>query len=171
MLDATLNDLLTELRAIRAALETRPPVAPRAVATAATAPKGDAVIPQPAEIVPNAGDVTVHFGKNSGVALKDLTERSLSWYAEEQPPKLRDDGTPFLLRPADLALKNAARTLWHERNGTLAGTTATPAAPRPETPPIPYREPRTNLADTPRQPKPAAPKSQVEEELDSTVPF
>jgi hypothetical protein len=99
----------------------------------------DDVIPQPAEVVPNAGDVQVHFGKNNGVALSKLSERSLSWYATEQPPRLDSSGKPYPPRPQETVLKNAARTLWHQNKGTLgqpdvvkgaasSASAATPAA-------------------------------------------
>jgi hypothetical protein len=80
---------------------------------------GDEVIPQPSEVVPNAGDVQVHFGKNNGVALSKLSERSLSWYATEQPPRLDSSGKPYPARPQETTLRNAARTLWHQNRGTL----------------------------------------------------
>ncbi len=80
---------------------------------------GDEIIPQPSEVVPNAGDVQVHFGKNNGVALSKLSERSLSWYATEQPPRLDSGGKPYPARPQETTLRNAARTLWHQNKGTL----------------------------------------------------
>ncbi len=88
---------------------------------------GDAPIPQPTEIVANAGDVQVHFGKNNGVALSKLSERSLSWYAQEQAPRLDSTGNPYPARPQETTLRNAARTLWHQNKGTLgqAGATST----------------------------------------------
>jgi hypothetical protein len=79
----------------------------------------DEVILQPTEVVPNAGDVQVHFGKNNGVALSKLSERSLSWYATEQPPRLDSSGKPYPARPQETTLRNAARTLWHQNRGTL----------------------------------------------------
>lgn len=79
----------------------------------------DEIIPQPSEVVPNAGDVQVHFGKNNGVALSKLSERSLSWYATEQPPRLDSSGKPYPPRPQETVLRNAARTLWHQNKGTL----------------------------------------------------
>lgn len=79
----------------------------------------DEVILQPTEVVPNAGDVQVHFGKNNGVALSKLSERSLSWYATEQPPRLDSSGKPYPARPQEMTLRNAARTLWHQNRGTL----------------------------------------------------
>ena len=102
---------------------------------------GDAPIPQPTEIIANAGDVQVHFGKNNGVALSKLGERSLSWYAQEQAPRLDSTGNPYPARPQETTLRNAARTLWHQNKGTLgqAGDTmklpteafAEPAAAHP----------------------------------------
>ncbi|MCX6956602.1 MAG: hypothetical protein NTV51_31110, partial [Verrucomicrobia bacterium] len=79
----------------------------------------DEIIPQPSEVIPNAGDVQVHFGKNNGVALSKLSERSLSWYATEQPPRLDSSGKPYPPRPQEVVLRNAARTLWHQNKGTL----------------------------------------------------
>ena len=80
---------------------------------------GDAPIPQPAEIVANPGEVQVHFGKNNGVPLSKLSERSLSWYAQEQAPRLDSSGNPYPARPQETLLRNAARTLWHQNRGTL----------------------------------------------------
>ena len=90
---------------------------------------GDAPIPQPTEIVPNAGDVQVHFGKNNGVALSKLSERSLSWYAQEQAPRLDSSGNPYPARPQEITLRNAARTLWHQNKGTLGAPGATMPLP------------------------------------------
>lgn len=88
----------------------------------------DEVIPQPSEVVPNAGDVQVHFGKNNGVALSKLSERSLSWYATEQPPRLDSSGKPYPPRPQETVLRNAARTLWHQNKGTLGQPDVAPKA-------------------------------------------
>jgi len=83
---------------------------------------GDAeVVPQPSEIIANPGDVQVHFGKNNGVPLSQLGERSLSWYAQEQAPRLDSSGNPYPPRPQEITLRNAARTLWHQNRGTLGG--------------------------------------------------
>jgi hypothetical protein len=90
------------------------------------------VIPQPSEVIPNAGDVQVHFGKNNGVALSKLSERSLSWYATEQPPRLDSSGKPYPARPQETTLRNAARTLWHQNRGTLGQAEAPKAKPAPE---------------------------------------
>lgn len=98
----------------------------------ASAPRsaGGDDVPQPTEIIANAGDVQVHFGKNNGVPLSKLSERSLSWYAQEQAPRLDSSGNPYPARPQELTLRNAARTLWHQNRGTLAGggTTSPKAA-------------------------------------------
>lgn len=77
-------------------------------------------IPQPTEVIADAGDVQIHFGKNNGVPLSQLNERSLSWYAQEQAPRLDSSGKPYPPRPQDVTLRNAARTLWHQNRGTLA---------------------------------------------------
>ena len=115
----TLELIHAELVRIREALEARPYAAGapthKAVATQA---KTDEV-PMPSEIIANAGDVQVHFGKNNGIALGALSERSLSWYASVKAPKLDNSGKPFDPRPADVALEQAARTLWHTQKGTL----------------------------------------------------
>lgn len=94
--------------------------------TSSSSGGGDAPIPQPTELVANPGDVQVHFGKNNGVPLSKLSERSLSWYAQEQAPRLDSTGNPYPARPQETTLRNAARTLWHQNRGTLgaAGDTA-----------------------------------------------
>ena len=97
----------------------------RATTPSSSAPRpssGDAeVVPQPSEIIANPGDVQVHFGKNNGVPLSQLGERSLSWYAQEQAPRLDSSGNPYPARPQEITLRNAARTLWHQNRGTLGG--------------------------------------------------
>ena len=103
------------------------------------------VIPQPTEVIPNAGEVQVHFGKNNGVPLNKLSERSLSWYATEQPPRLDSSGKPYPPRPQETTLRNAARTLWHQNRGTLGA----PDAPKPAAKPLPpvIEESSAHLAD------------------------
>lgn len=93
---------------------------------------GDQVVPQPTEIVANAGDVQVHFGKNNGVPLSKLSERSLSWYAQEQAPRLDSSGNPYPARPQETTLRNAARTLWHQTHGTLENGTSVASSPAAE---------------------------------------
>jgi hypothetical protein len=100
-----------------------------------TVSRSNEEIPQPSEIVANAGEVEIHFGKNAGVPLSSLGERSLSWYASEQPPRLNSQGVPFPMRPQEITLRNAARTLWHQNKGTLKGgeNVPTPSAPAANT--------------------------------------
>jgi hypothetical protein len=107
---------------------------------------GDENIPQPSEVVPNAGDVQVHFGKNNGIALSKLSERSLSWYATEQPPRLDSSGKPYPPRPQETLLRNAARTLWHQNKGTLGQATPAKSAKSDDLP-VPAPESSAHLAD------------------------
>lgn len=103
-------------------------------------------IPQPSEIIANAGAVEIHFGKNAGVPLASLGERSLSWYAAEQEPRLNNRGEPFPLRPQEITLRNAARTLWHQNKGTLVGSVPAPAAtPPPSANTKPTPPPQDNI--------------------------
>ena len=103
---------------------------------------GDAPIPQPTEIVANPGEVQVHFGKNNGVPLAKLSERSLSWYAQEQAPRLDSSGKPYPARPQETTLRNAARTLWHQNRGTLGQTGDTLKLPTEA-----FAEPATHPSD------------------------
>lgn len=120
MTNEQFTELMLEVRAIRSALtQTRA----TATATPSAAPAATSEeIPLPITPVENAGAVQVHFGKNTGRALADLGAKSVEWYAKEQPPKLMHDGTPFAPRPADVALREAARTLVHQRRGTISMT-------------------------------------------------
>jgi hypothetical protein len=111
------TELLLEVRAIRTALTQGKPAA-SAVAFK-PAPTGPKDIPLPSEIVENAGDIAVHFGKNKGTPLGSLSAKSVEWYAQEPEPRLRNDGTSFPPRPEDLLLRNAARTIVHRNRGTL----------------------------------------------------
>lgn len=133
------DQLIVELRALKAAVLTlkgpqtlgkSPAMAP---AAAPSAPGKD--IPMPDVPVPNAEDVEVHFGKNKGVPLGKLGIRSIEWYAQDQEPKLKNDGTPFPPREADITLKMAARTIVHQRRGTLPPSPAKPLSleSQPET--------------------------------------
>jgi len=115
-----------ELVRIREALEARP-FASGAPAAKPASPRSDEV-PLPAEIIPNAGEVQVHFGKNKGVALSSLGDRSVAWYAQEAEPRIGNNGKPFPPRPEDVLLRNAARTLIHQKRGTLPSA-AVPTAP------------------------------------------
>ena len=107
------TELLTELRAIRAALEAKPRAATPATATAPTATPTS--LQAPDYVVENAGDVQIHFGKNKDTPLSALSDKQLLWYGADREPQLKKDGTPFAPREADVLLKNACRTLWHQR--------------------------------------------------------
>ena len=117
-----------ELIRIREALEARP-YASGAPAAKPVAPRSDEV-PMPTEIIPDAGSVQVHFGKNKGVALSSLSDRSVAWYAQEPEPRIGNNGKPFPPRPEDVLLRNAARTLIHKKRGTL------PSAAVPSSDPV-----------------------------------
>jgi hypothetical protein len=116
------TELLTELRAIRAALEAKPRTA-QSTATAPTATPD--TLPPPAVEILNAGDVQIHFGKNTGTALSALSDKQLLWYGADREPQLMKDGTPFAPREADVLLKNACRTLWHQRKSGASIALAT----------------------------------------------
>jgi hypothetical protein len=117
------TELLTELRAIRAALEAKPRTA-QATATATATTATPDTLPLPAIAIADAGSVQVHFGKNAGVPLSALSDKQLLWYGTERPASLKKDGTPFAPREADVQLLNACRTLWHQRK---SGTPIVPA--------------------------------------------
>jgi hypothetical protein len=125
MTDIQHQELLTELKAIRMLLAAKPAAAPAAAVAQTATQTPDGPPPQPDTLVENAAAVTVHFGKNNGIALGALSERSLSWYASVKAPKLDNSGKPFDPRPADVALEQAARTLWHTQKGTLAAPAET----------------------------------------------
>lgn len=143
---ATLDDILAELTAIRLILAARPtpapvpigashqPTAARPATSSTGASLGDVPIPQPSTIIANAGDVQIHFGKNNGKPLSEIGERSLSWYATDQAPRLDSSGKPYPPRPQEVILKNAARTLWHQLRGTLATGLPQGQAPAPQPP-------------------------------------
>lgn len=122
------DQLIVEIRALKAAvLSLKGPQTPaKSPATAPAAAAGAKDIPMPDVLVDNAEAVEVHFGKNKGVPLGKLGIRSIEWYAQEPEPKLKNDGTPFLPREADITLKMAARTIVHQRRGTLPAAPAKP---------------------------------------------
>ena len=115
------HELLIELRAIRAALEKPKPMLSLTPATATTATPD--TLPLPTIEIADAGSVQVHFGKNTGVPISQLTDKQLLWYGTERPAQLRKDGTPFPPREADVQLLNACRTLWHQRKSGGAPVT------------------------------------------------
>lgn len=127
MTDQQLDEILTELRAIRAALEAKPRSATPAPAATATATPY--TLPLPAIEIADAGSVQVHFGKNAGTPLSALSDKQLLWYGSDRPAQLMKDGTPFPTREADVQLLNACRTLWNQRKrGAPIALTSQPAA-------------------------------------------
>jgi hypothetical protein len=117
----TLELIHAELVRIREALEARPYASgvPSHKAIATQGKSDD--VPMPTEVIANAGEVQVHFGKNKGVSLSSLGDRSVSWYAQEPEPRIGNNGKPFPPRAEDVLLRNAARTMIHQKRGTLAG--------------------------------------------------
>ena len=115
------SQLLVELHAIKALLQRGQPQP-----SAPAAKPGDKAIPMPDVAIPNAEDVQVHFGKNKGTRLGDLQIRSIEWYAQDAEPKLKNDGTPFPPREDDVRLRQAARTIVHQRRGMLPPSPAKP---------------------------------------------
>lgn len=127
MTDQQLDEILIELRAIRAALEAKPRAATPVPAAATTATPY--TLPMPAVEIADAGSVQIHFGKNAGTPLSALSDKQLLWYGTERPAQLKKDGTPFAPREADVQLLNACRTLWHQRkSGAPIALTSQPAA-------------------------------------------
>lgn len=158
MNEDTLKAIHQELVAIRQLLADANKAQPRSTPARSTSSSSsysssgggggfDEVIPQPSEVVPNAGDVQVHFGKNNGVALSKLSERSLSWYATEQPPRLDSSGKPYPPRPQEIVLRNAARTLWHQNKGTLGQPDVPKGAAAPAAAPTVATESSAHLSD------------------------
>lgn len=121
------HEILTELRAIRAALEKPKPMLSLTTATTATATPD--TLPLPSIAIADAGSVQVHFGKNAGTPLSALSDKQLLWYGSDRPASLKKDGTPFAPREADVQLLNACRTLWHQRkSGAPITLVSQPAA-------------------------------------------
>lgn len=116
MTDQQHNEIIIELRAIRDALAGNKQ---QGASQAAPVSGNEKTIPMPDELITDAESVEVHFGKNKGVPLGQLQARSLEWYASEQSPKLDRNGNPFPPRAEDVRLKNAARTIYHQRRGTI----------------------------------------------------
>lgn len=135
------DDIILELRTIRKLLEAQAEERKAASPAPAAQPSyststsssggkfGDEPIPQPNPMwaLHEAEAHAVHFGKNNGVLLRDLADRSLSFYAKDKPPQLDSKGKPYPKRPIDTDLENAARTVWHYRRGTLANGAQQPA--------------------------------------------
>jgi len=128
LIDVELVRIRVELVRIREALEARPFASGAPAAKPAPSLAKSDEVPMPTEIIEDAGNVQVHFGKNKGVALSSLGDRSVAWYAQEPEPRLGNNGKPFPPRPEDVLLRNAARTLIHQKRGTITGA-AVPTAP------------------------------------------
>jgi hypothetical protein len=112
------KDILTELRAMRAELIAKREAPIPATSRTLTGKTGED-IPQPSFAIEQPELVTVHFGKNAGVEIGKLSEKSLGWYCLEPEPRIGNNGKPFPPREADVNLRNAARLLWPSRSGTL----------------------------------------------------
>jgi hypothetical protein len=128
MTNEQFSELIAALRGIQTALEARQPaIAPQ---TRPSVAAGAVLVPMPADIIINAADVEIHFGKNKGRMLGSLSAKSLEWYAADKPAQLKNDGTPFAARPDDLRLLNAARTLHHKLgSASVAPTSVISQAP------------------------------------------
>jgi hypothetical protein len=124
--DTQFDELLLELREIRLALQSRTASKPTAPAPT-TATRTPDSLPLPTTVIERAGEVPVHFGKNAGTPISQLSDKQLLWYGSDREPQLKKDGTPFAPRDADVLLQNACRTLWHQRRGALPGPAAAPA--------------------------------------------
>lgn len=131
--------LHSELVRIREALESRPvAAAPAAAAPAkATYKPISNEVPMPTEVIAEAGEVEVHFGKNKGVKIGTLQEKSLLWYAQDPEPRMNSKGEPFPPRAEDVRLRNAVRTLIHQRRGTIPDMTPV-LKPEPITEEVPF---------------------------------
>ena len=120
MTNEQLDEILIELRAIRAALEAKPRATPAPATTATATPN---TLPKPDVEIDDAGSVQIHFGKNAGTPIASLSDKQLLWYGADRPAQLKKDGTPFAPREADVQLLNACRTLWHQRKSGGAPVT------------------------------------------------
>lgn len=142
MTNEQFTELMAELRTLRAVISAKQSLeasAPKAqIAIPVRTASGE--IPMPSEVIDNAETVEVHFGKNKGVHLGSLSPKSLEWYAQEPEPKLKRDGTPFSSRTEDIFLRNAARTIIHQKRGTL---------PLPASKPVLQSPPAMNSEDIP----------------------
>lgn len=143
MSDNILLKIHEELVAIRELLAKGAAAPARPVASAGSSSSVANEPPlQPTALVDDPGSVLVPFGKNKGRPLSELAERSLEWYAADQPPRLDSSGKPYPPRPADIAFKNAARQLYHTQKGTLTGPglEGKSAEPKQNQPPPPKVE-------------------------------
>jgi hypothetical protein len=123
----TISDQLNGLRMDIALLAAQVKPAPRTYSAQSSGSGQETGVPQPHSLVDDPASVQVHFGKNNGVAIGKLSERSLGWYAQEPEPRLDSSGKAFPPRPQDVALRNACRQLWHQQKGTLGDSGAATA--------------------------------------------
>ena len=132
--DEQYHTLLSELIQIREALTASRSATPAPAASRTLTGKSGEDIPQPSFAIDNPELVTVHFGKNAGVEIGKLAEKSLGWYCLEPEPRIGNNGKAFPPREADVNLRNAARLLWHSRRGTLTMASAFESQPKPKAP-------------------------------------
>lgn len=134
-------NMMAELIRIREAIESlkqTPAAAPARSVPGNVGYKMNDTPPLPDTVIEDAGNVEVHFGKNEGVPLSKLSQRSIAWYAQESAPKLDRNGNPFPPRDSDIRLRNAARTLWHElyQSASVKQESAKKPASKPAPSPI-----------------------------------
>lgn len=108
------DQLIIEIRGLKTAVQAL--AKQNSGGASASAP---GVVPMPTEVIPDAERVEIHFGKNQGKSLGELSAKQLEWYAQEPEPRLKRDGTPFPPRSEDVRLRNAARTIIAQRMGKL----------------------------------------------------
>lgn len=135
----TLTAVMLELKEIRALLENLN-AKPKSAGNPYPPSASQAEIPQPSVSISlaEAESRCVHFGKNTGKPLRELSERSVEWYATDQAPRLDSSGKPYPPRREETDLKNAARVIYHTRKGTLAGG----AQSNPKQAPKPAEQPQ-----------------------------
>lgn len=118
MLYAQIVEIREILEATRAGVDSRKTASLPMGVSPARKSTSSVPVPKPSMPIDDPGEVQVHFGKNKGVRLADLSRKSLEWYAQEREPQLRKDGTPFPPRDEDVRLQEAARSLIH---GSITG--------------------------------------------------
>lgn len=97
-------------------------------------PFSDEPVPQPERVIDSAANVEIHFGKNQGTPLGRLSDNQLSFYAAKWTLREKRNGGCW---DNDLLLLDAARTLWHEKKGTLKFSTGPKAESQEQKAPAP----------------------------------